>query len=42
MDLNSYIKYFYAPGANDEGHIVLSFLFVCLLSTLTFAITFEP
>ena len=35
---------FYAPGLNDRGHIVLSCLsvclFLCLLSTLTFAITF--
>ena len=34
---------FYASGSNDLGHIFfVSCLFVCLLSTLTFAITFEP
>ena len=32
---------FYAPGLNDGGHIVF-ILSVCLLSTLTFPITFEP
>ena len=35
----------YAPGSNDRGHIVFVLsvcLSVCLLSTLTFAITFEP
>ena len=35
---------FYAPGSNDQGHIVFVLsvcLFVCLLSTLTFDITFE-
>ena len=31
---------FYAPRSNDRGHIVFV-LSVCLLSTLTFAITFE-
>ena len=34
---------FYAPGSNDRG--AYCFCFVCLsvcLSTLTFAITFEP
>ena len=46
--------YFYVPGSNDREHIVIVLsvclfvcLFVCLsvfclLSTLTFAITFEP
>ena len=36
-------KHFYAPGSNDQGHIVFV-LSVCLsvLSTLTFAINFEP
>ena len=33
--------HFYAPGSNDGGHIVFV-LSVCLLSTLTFALTFEP
>ena len=36
---------FYASASNDRGHIVFVLsvcLFVCLLSTLTFAITFEP
>ena len=38
-------KTFYAPRSNDWGHIVFVLsvcLSVCLLSTLTFAITFEP
>ena len=35
------IKGFYAPGSNDRGQIVFV-LSVCLLSTLTFAINFEP
>ena len=34
------------PGSNDRGHIVfvlsVCLFFVCLLSTITFAITFEP
>ena len=34
-------SFFFALGSNDRGHIVLSCLFVCLLSTLTFAVTFE-
>ena len=37
--------HFYAPVSKDLGHIVIVpsvCLFVCLLSTLTFAITFEP
>ena len=33
---------FYVPGSNDRGHIVFVLCFFCLLSTLTFAITFEP
>ena len=43
------LRYFYAPGSNDWGHIVFVLsvclfvcLFVCLLSTLKFAITFDP
>ena len=39
------VRSFYAPGSNDRGHIVFVlsvYLSACLLSTLTFAITFEP
>ena len=54
LDLHAFIpvswcNFYNAPGF-DRGHIVLSclsvclfvFLSVCLLSTVTFAITFEP
>ena len=43
--LCDYIGAGYVPGSNDRGHIVFVLsvcLSVCLLSTLTFAITFEP
>ena len=36
---------FYVPGSNDLGYILVilsACVFVCLLSTLAFAITFEP
>ena len=36
------LKYFYAPGSNDRGILFLSCLSVCMLSTLTFALTFDP
>ena len=46
--LRSHTKHSYAPGSNDRGHVVFVLsvrlfvcLFVCLLSTFTFAITFE-
>ena len=41
-----YPQLFYAPGSNDRDILFLPSLFVCmsvcLLSTLNFAITFEP
>ena len=42
---NEVMDNFYVPGSNDWGHIVFVWsvcLSVCLLSPLTFPITFEP
>ena len=39
--VSCFCVYIYAPGSNDRGQIVVSCLSVCLLYTLTFAITVE-